>query len=263
MNYLQAINPAQETERIISFLKQTFKKQHIENAVVGLSGGIDSATSFYLIKNVLASQNIFVAHLSYFPNSFPEFLNIAKDAKIPQENIYNLSIKKSVDAILSCHPEQREGSLDQIRKGNIMARTRMIFLYDIAKKNNAMVVGTENKSEHLLGYFTRFGDAASDIEPIQHLYKTQVYELAKYLGIPKEIIEAKPSANLWQNQTDEGEFGFTYTEADQVLYLYFEKKESVEEIVKKGLANAEKIISRALNNQYKHLTPYIIKASRI
>jgi len=147
---------------------------------------------------------------------------------------------------------------DVIRKGNVIARIRMIILYDLARKLNALVCGTENKSEHLLGYFTRFGDEASDFEPIRHLYKTQVYEIARYLGVPKSIIEKNPSANLWTNQTDEDEFGFSYQEADQVLHLYFDKKLSIDEIEKQGLGNTNKIIDFAKKNSYKHKVPYAI-----
>lgn len=149
--------------------------------------------------------------------------------------------------------------LDKVRLGNVMARVRMMVLYDLAKKLNAIVCGTENKSEYYLGYFTRFGDAASDFEPIAHLYKTQVYQLAKYLGVPKEFIDKTPTAGLWPGQTDEGEFGFTYKEADAVLQLYFDKKLNLAEIKKRGFKNAEKIIARVLKNEYKHQTPYLIK----
>lgn len=147
---------------------------------------------------------------------------------------------------------------DNVRKGNIMARVRMIALFDLARKLNALVCGTENRSEHHLGYFTRFGDEASDFEPLQHLYKTQVYELAKYLKVPQFVIEKTPSANLWQNQTDENELGFSYKEADCVLYLYFDTKISVKDIKAQGFENAEKIIEFAQKNAYKHHVPYKI-----
>jgi NAD+ synthase len=121
-----------------------------------------------------------------------------------------------------------------------------------------LVCGTENRSENLLGYFTRFGDEASDLEPIRHLYKTQVYELAKYLNVPQAIVQKQPSANLWKDQTDEGQFEFTYAEADQVLNLYFDKKLPVEEIQKRGLKNADKIIEFAKKNSFKHRVPYLL-----
>ncbi|NCO88578.1 NAD(+) synthase [Candidatus Roizmanbacteria bacterium] len=139
-----------------------------------------------------------------------------------------------------------------------MARTRMIILFDQAKKLDALVCGTENKSEHLLGYFTRFGDAASDIEPIQHLYKTQIYQLAKYLKIPREIINQPPTAGLWNGQTDEGQFEFTYKEADQVLSLYYDQRKSLKMIIKSGFPNVKIIIKMMRNNQFKNKTPYII-----
>src|SRR6185437_16551779 len=131
---------------------------------------------------------------------------------------------------------------NKIRIGNIAARMRMIILFDLAKKHKALVCGTENKSENLLGYFTRFGDQASDIEPIEHLYKTQIIQLAKHLGLPEDVITQAPSAGLWKGQTDEGQFGFTYEEADIVLYLFLEKNVSIGEIEKRGYLHAKKII---------------------
>jgi NAD+ synthase len=110
----------------------------------------------------------------------------------------------------------------------------------------------------LLGYFTRFGDGASDIEPIGHLYKTQVYQLAKYLGVPQTIMNQKPSAGLWSGQTDETEFGFTYEEADQVLFLHFDTKMSTEKIIKMGYKNAKKIMRHVKKNEFKRKTPYYV-----
>jgi len=133
-------------------------------------------------------------------------------------------------------------------------------LFDLAKKKQALVCGTENKTEHLLGYFTRFGDEASDFEPIRHLYKTEVLKLALYLGVPEKIINQPPSAGLWPGQTDEGDFGFSYKEADQVLELYLEKKLKLEEIEKKGFKKAGKIIARLKQNLFKHQTPYSLSS---
>jgi NAD+ synthase len=122
-----------------------------------------------------------------------------------------------------------------------------------------MLCGKENKSKNLLGYYTRFGDAASDIEPISHLYKTEVFQLAKYLKVPKEIIEAPPSAGLWKNQTDEGEFGFSYKEADLLLYQLFDLKKPSNKIDKKAFPNFKKIISFIKKNQFKKQVPYFIQ----
>jgi NAD+ synthase len=254
---LLKINPEQEKQKIIAFLKLTFENQNIKNAVIGISGGIDSAVSFALLNETLKPENIIVAHLYYFDSKFDDMEKFVREKGVPTQNIYHISIKDPVDVIIKLQ-NINSNEISKIRIGNIAARMRMIILYDLAKKYNALVCGTENKSENLLGYFTRFGDQASDIEPIEHLYKTQVYQLARYLDIPQSIIAQSPTAGLWQGQTDEGQFGFTYEEADQVLFLHLEKQLSVEAIEKQGFSNASKIISWHKQNLFKHQTPYAL-----
>ena len=255
------ITPSAETGKITSFIKTVLEAQGFKKVVIGLSGGVDSATSFYLLKRTVPPQNIFVAHLYYFDSQIKEIEPILQDAKIPKENIYNISIAPMVSTFEVGLRLRHTSKVNQVRLGNIMARVRMIILFDLAKKNNALVCGTENKSESLLGYFTRFGDEASDFEPIQHLYKTQVYQLAKYLNVPQEIIKKSPTAGLWQDQTDEKEFGFSYKEADQVLFYYYDKKLKLEEIKRMGLKNVEKIINFSINNSYKHRAPYTLSTT--
>lgn len=254
MSSLLKINPQEETVRIQSFIKKILLNQKKKNVVIGVSGGIDSATSLYLLRNSVPLNNIYVLHLPYFEKNSKDLEDVIKNLSLPSENVKVISVKPIVDLII----KTLDIPDDKVRKGNAMARARMIILYDFAKKINGLVCGTENKSEFHLGYFTRFGDEASDFEPIQGLYKTQVYELAKYLKVPKEVLLKSPSANLWENQTDENEFGFSYEEADNVLYLYFDKKMTTEEITDQGFENAEKIISFAEKNSYKHRVPYII-----
>lgn len=259
MNTNLTIDPKNETEKIVRFLRQTLKRQGFDHVVIGASGGIDSTTSLYLLKETMPAKNIFPVHLHYFESSPTKLNEILNSIRIPLKNRLFISIKTVVDAIANKqHITNYESQENKIRLGNIMARIRMIFLYDLAKKNHALVCGTENRSEHYLAYFTRFGDEASDFEPILRLYKTQVYQLAKYLGVLRPIIKKTPTAGLWEEQTDEGEFGFTYQEADQVLCLYFDEKLSINEIKKRGLKNAEKIIAWVKQNAYKHHTPYTL-----
>ena len=260
MNNLLEINSETEINKIVSFIRNTLQKQGFKNVVIGLSGGIDSATSLSLLAKSIDPKNIFAAHLHYFKSQIDSLKKLLETTGIPKENVYNLSIKDPVDALKNLlHLEggrMDSFEVNRTRIGNIMARIRMIILYDLAKKHNALVCGTENKSEFLLGYFTRFGDEASDFEPIQHLYKTQVYQLAKYLDISKDIIDQAPTAGLWTAQTDEGDFGFSYKEADNVLYLYFERKNTTSEIISKGFPNAKKIIDRVKKNSFKHNLPF-------
>ncbi|MDO8657269.1 MAG: NAD(+) synthase [Candidatus Levybacteria bacterium] len=274
-------NPKRETQKITIFIKNVLKQTNHQKVVLGLSGGIDSAVSLCLLKQSIPKSNIIVAHLYYFEPLNIEFLT----NDLPKKNIHNISIKEIVDEIFHLEdgktksllpggrverseshdswdggtPENDSSEVERLRFGNIAARVRMILLYDLAKKYKGLVCGTENKSEYLLGYFTRFGDEASDFEPIRHLYKTQVYELAKYLKVPDEIIKTEPTAGLWPGQTDEKELGFTYFDADQVLNLYFDEKLNIEEIKKQGFPNAEKIIKRTKENSYKHQTPYTLE----
>jgi len=248
-NNLLDINAQNEINKIIAFLKLTLSEQKINHLVIGISGGIDSATSLALALRVLKPDQVTAVHLPYFGGVDPDIKEIEKKFEI---EIEINPIDKIVDSLIEDLNIPKD---DNVRRGNVMARARMITLFDLAKEKNALVLGTENRSEYFLGYFTRFGDGASDIEPIEHLYKTQVYEIAKQLSIPQSIIEKKPSASLWASQTDEGEFGFTYKEADPVLFLYYDKKNSLWEI-ENMFPGAKKIIEFAKKSEFKHKVPY-------
>lgn len=245
-----------ELDSIISFLRKTFDSAGFSHAVVAVSGGVDSAVSLALTVQALGKENVFPLLLPYGMLNTQGVLDgmaLVNQIHIPLAHVVRIDIKSAVDAIIG-----KEIGVDTIRKGNVMARTRMIYVFDQAKKRNSLVVGTENKSEHLLGYFTRYGDSASDIEPIVHLYKTEVYELATYLDIPQSIIDKPPSAGLWPDQTDEKEFGFSYKDADNILKLLYDEKKTVDDVVALGFDKelVEKIQSRVLKNAFKHTTPY-------
>jgi NAD+ synthase len=251
------INPQITADKIISFIKTTVQNAGFSRVVVGLSGGLDSAVSCFLAAKALGRENVFVGLFPYGELN-REGLDDARltidKLSIPPKNVVFVDIKPLVDPLLTDH------KMDNLRKGNMMVRMRMILLYDLSKKFNALVLGTENKSEYLLGYYTRFGDEASDIEPIRHLYKAQVKQLAKHLGVPDKIINKNPTAGMWQGQTDERELGFSYEEADKILYLYTDLKESREEIIKEGFKRevVEKVIRRLKANKFKHELPYTI-----
>ncbi|MDH7476637.1 MAG: NAD+ synthase [Microgenomates group bacterium] len=251
------IDPQKEFLKISQFIKKIIKKTKMKKIIIGLSGGIDSTTSLFILWRTVPADDILTLQMPYQPNQENEIIEDLLDRiKIPAKNRHLYTIKPISDFFKKQLNLKTNQEIDQLRLGNIMARIRMIILFDLAKKNQALVCGTENKSEFLLGYFTRYGDQASDLEIIRHLYKTQIYQLAHFLKVPQSIIKKEPSAGLWPNQTDEKELGFNYQEADQVMYLYFEKKQSLRKILQKGFKNAEKIISRCRKNQFKHLVPY-------
>jgi len=253
------IDPPKVAQDIIGFIKDTFAREGFTRGVIALSGGVDSSACCTLACRALGKDNIFPMLLPYGnlnPQGGEDAFALVDFLGIPRENTVTIDIKPLVDAILVYGP-----SLDHIRSGNVMARIRMILVFDQAKRREALVLGTENKSEFLLGYFTRFGDAASDVEPLIDLYKTQVYQLARYLEMPQPIITKQPTAGLWEGQTDEAEFGFTYAQADEILYLMHDEKKSDEEIAGKGfeMEVIKKVKGWLSRHDYKHRVPYVPK----
>lgn len=242
---------------IVKFLQETFVRTNKKNAVIAVSGGIDSALSLSLLVKALPKNQIWPILLPYGRQDMSDAETILDFWQIPAENRKTLNISSMVDAI--CKSLLIEDA-DKLRKGNVMARVRMIAVFDYAKNKDALVVGTENKSEYYLGYFTRFGDEASDIEPLSNLYKTQVRQMARKLNLPEIFLEKKPSADLWQGQNDEAELGFSYELADQVLiYLIDQKMPSAEIPVlfaKEKQIEVEKILARIQAMAFKWEVPY-------
>lgn len=255
MTALPYFDAGLEKKHIITFIQEIVSKAKIPNVIIAVSGGIDSATSLNVICRSVGPEHVFAVHFPYFDNTNELFYKTVHSLDIPDNHILLHSIREIADSFIK-EAAIGDSLEERLRKGNIMARIRMILLYDYAKKYNALVCGTENRSEMLLGYFTRFGDAASDIEPISHLYKTQIRLLAKELRVPIEVLDAAPTAGLWAGQTDEDELGFTYEEADQVLYQYFDQHIELSHIDKKKFPHAEKIITHAKNVAFKHEVPY-------
>ncbi|MCK4973936.1 MAG: NAD(+) synthase, partial [Sulfurimonas sp.] len=157
--------------------------------------------------------------------------------------------------------EESNPNMSNLRKGNLSSRLRMTTLFDISARENALVLGTSNKSELMLGYGTLYGDLSSAINPIGDLYKSEVYELAEYLGVSKSIIKKPPSADLWDGQSDEADLGYTYAQLDEAMKLYVEDRLSKEEIVEYGCDRdmTDMIINRIFRNQFKRKMPVIAK----
>ena len=243
--------------QLVTFLNNTFSHTVHTKAVIAVSGGVDSATSLGLITRALGPQNVHTFFLPYGSLNHQGVVDgqLACTAfGVPEENRTTIDIQPLLESLFGLDP-----NMDSLRKGNMMARLRMTLLFDAAKKHKALVIGTENKTEHLLGYYTRFGDEASDVEPLRNLYKTQVYQLAQFLHVPNPVLTKAPSAGLWEGQTDEGEFGFSYKDADEILNLIFDEKKSIEDVIEYGYRKdvIENVLALVKKNEFKHLLPFI------
>lgn len=253
-----SINPELARKILAGFIKSEITRVGFERAVVGLSGGIDSALSCVLAAEALGPDNVLAVRMPY-KSSSPESLEHAQmvidQFKVRSETI---EITGMVDPLIDRDPE-----MSRLRKGNIMARARMIILYDQSVAFDGLVVGTGNKTEILLGYSTLWGDSASALNPIGDLYKTQVRQLSRAMEIPSAIVDKPPSADLWVGQTDENELGFTYEEVDKLLYLLVDQRYNPQECVEAGFDQSfvDGVVKRIQRNQFKRMLPPIAKVS--
>jgi NAD+ synthase len=241
---------------LTGFIKSEIQRSGFKHAVVALSGGIDSALSCTLAAQALGADNVLAIRMPYKASS-PESLEHAR-LVIDHLGVQSLTIPITpmVDPYFDCHPE-----LSSIRKGNFMARQRMIILYDQSEAFKGLVVGTGNKTEILLGYTTLYGDSACAINPLGYLYKTQLRQLSAAVGVPQPILDKAPSADLWANQTDEDELGFTYAEVDKLLYLLVDQRYSPADCVEYGFESGfvNKVVERIRRNHFKRILPPIAK----
>ena len=247
-------------EILLGFLKNETNRIGIKKAVIGLSGGIDSAVSAYLSAKAFGSKNVTCILMPYKTSSKSSITDALKVAEILKVNYKIIDISNTVDTLVK---DVGDKNISNVRKGNIMARVRMMILYDESARENALVVGTSNKTEILLGYSTIFGDSACAINPIGDLYKTQLRGLAKHLNVPEVIINKKPSADLWKGQTDEDELGFSYEDVDKYLYAKVDERRSAEYLKKAGYKEKfiERVNSLIIKSQFKRLPPLIAKIS--
>jgi NAD+ synthase len=253
-----SINTDLARKILTGFIHTEITRVGYSKAVINLSGGIDSALSCYLAAEAMGPENVLAIRLPYRASS-PDSLEHAQmviDATGVQS--MTVDITPMVEPLFELFPD-----MNNIRKGNIMARQRMIVLYDQSEAFRGLAVGTGNKTEILLGYTTVYGDAANALNPIGDLYKTQVRQLSRAMGISEEVIGKAPSADLWEGQTDEGELGFTYEQADQLLYLLVDERWSPEEAIEAGFEErfVLEVVRRIRQNQFKRILPPIAKLS--
>ncbi len=255
---LLEINTELARKILTSFLHEEVTRTGMTRAVVGVSGGVDSALSCFLAAEALGPANVVAVRMPYKQSS-PDSLHHAQLViQATGVKALTVDITPMVEPLFGQFPK-----MDARRKGNIMARQRMIILYDQSAECNGLVIGTGNKTEIMLGYTTLYGDSACAINPLGDLYKTQVRQLARAVGMPEEIIAKPPTADLWTGQTDEGELGFTYEEVDKLLYLLVDERYSPEECVQAGFKKAfvERVVETVRCNQFKRVLPPIAKLS--
>ncbi|HXC52557.1 MAG TPA: NAD+ synthase [Candidatus Limnocylindrales bacterium] len=243
---------------LVGFVKHEVRKVGVERAVLGLSGGVDSAVSAAIAARALGAENVlgvFMPYRSSVPESEADALEVARSLGI---ETLTVEITPQVDAYFERFPDA-----SRLRRGNKMARERMTILYDHSAARSALVIGTSNKTELLLGYGTLYGDMASALNPIGDLYKTQVWGIARHLALPASVIDKAPTADLWSGQTDETELGFSYHQVDRLLYRMIDERSDTAELVEMGFGEAfvERISRMVRSSQFKRRLPIIAKLS--
>lgn len=247
------------TNMLTTALREEVEKAGFQRVILGLSGGIDSALSLYIAVKALGPDRVIAVRMPYrtsSPNSLADAQAAIDDTGVQS---FTMDITPQIDAYFAQMPEA-----SPLRRGNKMARERMTILYDLSAYYEALVLGTSNRTELLLGYGTQYGDAASAINPLGDLFKTQVRQLSAYLGVPEQIISKPPSADLWENQTDEGELGFRYFDVDRILYYLIDKQYSRKKMQNLSFSDdlIDQVIQRMRRNQFKRTMPIILKVSQ-
>ena len=245
------INPHLTEQWLIAFLQdELIGRRNIHHAVIGLSGGVDSAVTAFLCAKALGPENVYAIRMPYRTSSSSSLSDAQLVVDALGINVHTIDISGAVDGYLQYEPEA-----DARRRGNVMARVRMVVLFDQSAKYDALPIGTGNKTERLLGYFTWHADDTPPVNPIGDLYKTQVWDLARYLGVPQALIEKAPSADLEANQTDEADLGITYAKADAILARMLEGYTNAQ-LAERGFARSDvELVRRRLDGTHwkRHL----------
>jgi len=253
-----AIDPDLTTRILTGFISTEIQRAGFERGVVGISGGVDSALSCFLAARALGPENVLALSLPYRSSSPESFEHAQMVIQATGVQTTSYDITPMVEPYFEAHPD-----MDQVRRGNVMARARMIVLFDHSAAFEGLVIGTGNKTEILLGYTTLYGDSASALNPLGDLYKTQVRQLARAIGVPEAIIQKPPSADLWAGQTDEGELGFTYADVDRLLYKLVDQRYAPAACIEAGFDSmfVHNVVERVRQTQFKRVLPPIAKLS--
>jgi NAD+ synthase len=252
------INPLFVENILTRFIRDELAKHGYKKGILGLSGGLDSTVCAYLAVSALGPRHVLGLIMPY-GDSFPaEVRDAEKVGRILRIRTRTIDIAPQVDPYFAAHP-----TASHILRGNKMARERMSILYDFSAREKALILGTSNKTELLIGYGTIHGDMASAINPMGDLYKTQVRQLARRLGVPAAILKKVPTAGLWSGQTDEQEIGLSYAELDEILENLVEKRKSVREMVQSGFKpeTVKRVTEMIRNSEFKRKLPPIAKLS--
>lgn len=243
---------------LVAFIRDEVHKVGLERVVVGLSGGVDSSVAAFLAAEALGSSNVLGISMPYRTSSTESRAHAALVADKAGIDWMTVDITPQIDGYFG-----RFAEADQMRRGNKMARERMTVLYDHSARWRALVLGTSNKSELLLGYGTLYGDMASAVNPLGDLYKTQIWALGELVGVPEPIVHKKPSADLWSGQTDEADLGFGYAEVDELLYCMVDLRYSRAELIQAGFAESfvVRVQEMVQRSQFKRRLPIIAKVS--
>ncbi len=252
------VNTALLRQILVGFIRDEVCKVGVTKGVLGLSGGIDSALVVFLAAEALGPENVHAVCMPYRTSNPQSEAHARLVAEACGVRFSVVPITPMVDAYFDSFPDA-----DNMRRGNKMARERMTILFDQSALHGALVLGTSNKTELLLGYGTLYGDMASALNPIGDIYKSHVWQLSEAVGVPREVIEKKPSADLWDGQTDEQELGFTYRDVDELLYRLVDLRMTKAELVAEGFAPEfiDTVSRKVQNSHFKRRLPVIAKVS--